>query len=350
MPRESGSSRRLALFDRGNTRCPICLVSFSRAAVAKGSEATLEHAPPKALGGTVVCLTCRDCNAAASRKIDQAVAIAAKAVKDRKAGRGIEVELDIFGTKHTAYLSTDAPMDPAYLAKVGRSALGSKFLDNHRSHDIRLLTEVKRGPVWDADKGITITMKQPDPRHMAVSWLRSAYLLVFSLLGPSGYRYAGSDATRPIRDQIAHPDRDLVPSLLCDFSRCPEPQDAIAIQDSVRPHCWIVKMGAIGVILPHGGSYEHFKGVIDLPDQIRSLKRLWIPAPFGRTPSIELSLRPDSGCREMDLFGHELVIPVQQYERRCIVANQQGRITTFIPSGPITRRVSPAMGHSHHPG
>lgn len=153
-----------------------------------------------------------------------------KAATDRKAGRGTEVELDIFGTKHTAYL------------------------------------------------------------------------LVFSLLGPSGYRYAESDATRSIRDQIAHPDRDLVPSLLCDFSPYPMPQDAIAIQDSAQPHCWIVKMGAIGVILPRGGSYEHFKEVIDLPDQIRSLKRLWRPAPFGRTPSIELSLRPDSGLHTMDLF------------------------------------------------
>ena len=105
MPRESGRSRRLALFDRGNNRCPICLVPFSRTAVAKGSHATLEHAPPKALRGTIVCLTCRDCNAAASRNIDQAVAIAAKAATDRKAGRGIEVELDIFGTKHTAYLT-----------------------------------------------------------------------------------------------------------------------------------------------------------------------------------------------------------------------------------------------------
>ncbi len=338
MPRESGRSRRLALFDRGNTRCPICLVPFSRTAVAKGSDATLEHAPPKALGGTIVCLTCRDCNAAASRKIDQAVAIAAKAATDRKAGRGIEVELDIFGTKHTAYLSTDAPMNPTHLAKIGRSALGRKFLDNHRSHDIRLLTEVKRGPDWDVEKGITITAKQSEPRHIAVSWLRSAYLLVFSLLGPSGYRYAESDATRSVRDQIAHPDRDLVPSLLCDFSPYPTPQDAIAIQNSAQPHCWIVKMGAIGVILPHGGSYEHFKEVIDLPDQIRSLKRLWSPTPFGRTPSIELSLRPDSGLHSMDLFSRELIIPVQQYERRCIIVNQQGPISTFIPSGPITRR------------
>ena len=77
---------------------------------------------------------------------------------------------------------------------------------------------------------------------------------------------------------------------------------------------------------------------MDLPDQIRSLKRLWRPAPFGRTPSIELSLRPDSGFHRTDLFGRELVIPVEQYERRCIIANQQGPVSTFIPSGPITRR------------
>ena len=41
----------------GNTKCPICWTPFtSNAAI------TVEHVPPKSLGGVKACLTCRDCN------------------------------------------------------------------------------------------------------------------------------------------------------------------------------------------------------------------------------------------------------------------------------------------------
>lgn len=338
MSRKTGRARRLAFFDRGNIQCPICLTPFSRNAVAKGSIVTLEHAPPKALGGAVICLTCADCNAGVSRKIDQAVAMADRATMNRNAGRGIEVALDIFGTKHTTYLSPEGGLNSARLPKLSRSPLAKKFLEDHPEHDIHMLAEIKRGPVWDIDKGITLTLKRPEPRHLAVSWLRSEYLLVFSLLGRSGYRYAGSEAIRLIREQIMHPDRELVPSLLYDFSPFPTPKNLIAIQDSAKPYCWIVKLDKMGVILPHGGITKHYNKVIGLPDQIRSLKRSWNPTPFGQIPSFELSLRQDSRLDTCDLFGNELQIPVKEFERRCIVANQQGPICTFIPSGPLTLR------------
>ena len=41
--RRKGRERRLRFFDRGNTRCPICLEPFSREAVRKGQRATLEQ-------------------------------------------------------------------------------------------------------------------------------------------------------------------------------------------------------------------------------------------------------------------------------------------------------------------
>ena len=43
--------------EAGNGRCPICWVPFtSQAAI------TVEHVPPKSLGGIKACLVCRECN------------------------------------------------------------------------------------------------------------------------------------------------------------------------------------------------------------------------------------------------------------------------------------------------
>ena len=42
---------------RGNTYCPLCMCSFNSIVIP-----TLEHIPPKKLGGQVKCLTCKDCN------------------------------------------------------------------------------------------------------------------------------------------------------------------------------------------------------------------------------------------------------------------------------------------------
>ena len=53
---------RLKLFSFGNTQCPICLTRFTERQVELGKKVTLEHAPPKTLGGKVVCLTCEECN------------------------------------------------------------------------------------------------------------------------------------------------------------------------------------------------------------------------------------------------------------------------------------------------
>ena len=260
--------KRLRFFEHGNTRCPICLTSFTRDAVAKGEDVTLEHVPPKTLGGSVKCLTCSKCNSSAGGKLDQAVAMMNRTIMDRKAGRGTKVELDVCGTKHTTYFSPDGAVDAGSVGRRTSSPdaqrLRSQLLSELNGQKIALWAEMKRGPDsdWDLNKGITITLKQPSPNHVVVSWLRSAYLLVFSLLGQRGYRYAESEAIRPIREQIMKPDDELVPSLLCDLSPPPAPKDLIIINNWQQPFCWIVKIGNMGVLLPHSGNAKHYKEVV----------------------------------------------------------------------------------------
>ena len=264
--------KRLRFFERGNTRCPICLTSFTRDAVAKGLDVTLEHAPPKTSGGSVKCLTCTDCNSDAGRKLDQAAAMMNRAMMDRKAGRGIKVELDVCGTKQTTYFSPEGTVDTESVGRRTSDPAVMQMRDQMRDQKIVLLTEMKRRPDsdWDVNKGITITLKQPSPNHVMVSWLRSAYLMVFSLLGQGGYRYAESEAIRPIRQQIMKPDDELAPPLLWNLSPPPS-KDMILIQNRRQPFCWIVKIGSMVGLLPHGGSANHYREVVELADQIKTV-------------------------------------------------------------------------------
>ena len=345
MSRKKGYQSRLRFFDLGNTRCPICLMPFTRDAVEKGVDVTLEHAPPKTLGGSVKCLTCTDCNSSAGRKLDQAAAMMNRAMTDRKAGRGIKVELDVCGTKQTTYFSPEGTVDAE---SVGRHTsdptvmqMRDQMRDQMRGQEIMLLTEMKRGPDWDVNKGITITLKQPPPNHVMISWLRSAYLLVFSLLGQGGYRYAESEAIRPIREQIMKPDVELVPSLFFSLSSSPS-KDMIIIKNQNQPFCWVVKIGGIVVLLPHGGTANHYREVVELAEQIKTVGDLrglrGRPTKFGEGFSRELTLRKDSGQADKDLFGSEFTVPVGEYERRCVVVNQQGLVCTVMPFGPKIRR------------
>ena len=126
------------------------------------------------------------------------------AIRDHEAGRGTKMELDIFGTKHTTYFSPDGIAKSRLYSKFASSPLARRFLDESSGREILLLAELTRGPIWESSKGIAMRIKQPSPNHVAVSWLRSAYLMVFSLLGKGGYRYAESEANTA--DPGADPD------------------------------------------------------------------------------------------------------------------------------------------------
>ena len=341
MNRKKGYQKRLRLFDLGNTQCPICLAPFTRDAVEHSQDATIEHVPPRAVGGSARCLTCIDCNHSAGRSLDQAAATRNKAIRDIETGRGMKVVIDVCGTKHTSYLSPDGVVKNDLDTRLANNPNVESLLNKTELSGRKtvLLAEMTRGPDWDVSKGISLSTRKPSAHRIAVSWLRSAYLLVFCLLGPSGYRYAESEAIRPIRDQIMSPDLEIVPSLLCDVSMLKLPNELIVINNWQKPYCWVVKIGDLGVLLPHGGTAEHYLEVRDMPDKIRPKGVIgWFPSRFGASNSAELSLREDSMHVGRDHFGQEITIAHGDLERKCVLVNQQELLGTFLPSSPVVRR------------
>ena len=77
---------------------PICLVPFTREQIIDGKVVTLEHVPPKFMGGSARCLTCKICNAETGRDIDQLAATTEQDVK---------VTVDIQGKKDSFYITLD---------------------------------------------------------------------------------------------------------------------------------------------------------------------------------------------------------------------------------------------------
>ena len=225
MSRKTGRSKRLGLYDRGNTACPICLTGFTRDQASSGRTVTLEHVPIKALGGKARCLTCRNCNSEAGRGIDQAAAIRAQ---DR-----FGVTVDILGKRDTFMLSLDG------------KALTTPFA-GFSKQDWRDLEDSE-------SQTFTMSLKIPDAKAVAASSLKSAYLAMFSLLGRhGGYSYVQGGALTPIRQRIMDP---LKYSAVGEYV-IKAPDDVslkdIALVSEPLP-CWMLKIADHLVFLPPNG-------------------------------------------------------------------------------------------------
>ena len=250
MSRKNGRRKRLSLYDRGNTACPICLTGFTRDQTSSGRTVTLEHVPIKALGGQARCLTCESCNSKAGRGIDQASAI-------MQGSDRIGVTVNILGKRDTFMLSPDGKeLTPPF---AGFSKQDLRDLQNSES------------------RSFTMSVKVADPRAVAASSLKSAYLAVFSLLGPpGGYSYARNDALTPIRQLIMEPLQgesigEYVFKAPDDIS-CKDIKDIMLVHEPLP--CWMVKIDSHLVVLPLGGD--------SLTNQpLRELRKLSGGQPIG---------------------------------------------------------------------
>jgi hypothetical protein len=208
----SGQQRREYLFNLGAAAlqrirpdlppdhyvCPLCLGGFSRLALTSG-HLTLEDAPPRWIGGGRIALTCRDCNSSA--------------------GLALEPEMQLFEHMFDFAQGTMDRAIPAELrgpagsANVAMRAHGGNIfvLGPPRSNnpDAQTAFEAKlpdlfRTPGARFSVGPTSGFRF---KQSKVGWLKSAYIVAFAALG---YRYAASPELKPIRQQIASPQQELI--------------------------------------------------------------------------------------------------------------------------------------------
>ena len=327
MPRKRPRDRRLEYFGLGNTRCPICLKMFTDEKVVTGNGVTLEHAPPKTLGGREVCLTCEHCNSQASATSDQAV---------KRSKSPPKLRFDVNGTIRSARFWQDGIPSSKMPYGFGSSPAAKAAKRELSKQTIVAVT----GPIhFDQPttiKEISVSQDKATPRFVELSYLRSAYLLVFSLLGKSGYVYAESAAIRPIRQRIMSPDSEVGPSLVRSYGSKRSPRNLITLRNNERPFFWSVRFDdGVCVLLPHGGTENHYRQIVELPVDIKIQGWEWEWQRFGaihvdRWSPIRQSLTGEDG-----LFGREYVtVSKNGWEQRWIVVNEVG---DAMPVGPRNR-------------
>lgn len=309
--RSNPRQQRLNLFKRGNTRCPICLLPFAENDVRDGRSVTLEHAPPKAfrkdfnLKSIPLCLTCVECNNAAGRGMDQAAFDAS-----RKPKSYVEVQ----GVPHTVSISIRDGAVP-HIRMESRSL---SFPSDLNPRDFKLIVKLQ------------------NPRCVNASWLKSAYLSVFSILGPYGYRYAEGDAVRQVRKQIMNPEKEIIKRIpLGDHSD--RAGDWIFMNcESPRP-CWAVNFGVCVVFLPTSWDTSFYDDPERFPlDRKIELGRghFWKRSKFGYY-GVRSVLFDNKDKLEMSLganpFGSDIILDPDGARQRFVLADYRGQSVTMLP-------------------
>ena len=295
--RRTGRDRRLRLrlFRAGNTRCPICLSEFTRSDVASG-KVTLEHAPPKALKGSAICLTCRECNNNASR-IDQHAILAQRAHDEWSSGRGTRVEIDFGGLKKSCrYLpSNPRALLPTRVADLRKGSLKLGALPTTAHPEI--------------NKGIRFRIPR-QPHYESISMIKSAYLMVFSVMGEGGYRYCRSAALEPVREQIMNPREAILTGMfVANGTILPTAKatiTAVFLCHAARPPLWVVPMSnGKTVLLPCGGPVPVDEIVVEGNELTIANKHLtgWLACRFDESAQISGLVSRESGIADGNLVG-----------------------------------------------
>ncbi|MDE0475910.1 MAG: hypothetical protein OXI50_15250 [Gammaproteobacteria bacterium] len=302
MSRTIPQEKRLRLFEQGNTHCPICLTEFTEPEVRAGEAVTLEHAPQESLGGKPACLTCMQCNTGpATGMMDQAVARFYRA--QEQGGYPITVEGD-----------------------------GKRPYTVHPKHyDIekdRIRIRTRRDVVGKSDGPFTLRQTEPWPDAVRLGVLKSAYLMVFSLLGAAGYRYAQGEAVTSIRDMLLSPEKGLVRPFVAFHADTANTEHAVLLWTEYQ--CWAVKICTDVVILPPGGSIDRYRrlaAAIEPPLRLGSTVQ-WTAPKFGGSP---IPGKKSDALKTKHLFGATLPNRRQDY----VVVYEEADMVAVLPvSGP----------------
>ncbi len=307
MSRKSRQDQRLYLYDLGNDRCPICLSSFDRSAVKHGKEVTLEHVPPKGLArnSIAMCLTCAKCNNDAGKGSDLAAISLARQIRS-----GLDLRVDF---PDTPPMTGKWPLD-GKISIFGRPGLN---------------------PPISSDMTFNIKYSLPKSEYAAVSYLKSAYLSVFSLLGPNGYTYAKSKSLLNIRNQIMNPLENMIGNYA--YRSTALDVDINGILMNREQQHWAVKIVDCIVTLPRGGDESFYKraGALETGNRGAFNGPFWNLIKFGldhrasSTVKESIDIKAHFGIE--NLFGIvDEVVDSRGNKREYVVVDHQGSNVSLV--------------------
>ena len=315
MSRTSLQEKRLQFFERGNTHCPICLTPFTEPDVRAGKVVTLEHAPQKSVGGKHACLTCKQCNTGVSAGVDRAVADYHRAQDD--GGYYMTVEEDGERAKlHPKHVQID-----------------------HEAGTVKISRELHKVPAnmrrWltDSPPQVKLTWTRPTDHAIGMGLLKSAYLMVFSLLGEAGYRYAQGEAVSSIREQLLSPEKELIRPLVSSATTTNPhfPEHAVLLTED---QCWLVKIGTNWAILPPGRSIDRYRRLAEAfhAGPLTPGSTVGWPAPkFGGTSPIHG--KKSDALKTKHFFGKPIRFRTHRLQHYVVVYDDSDMVAVLPVSG-----------------
>lgn len=292
---------RIRLFHEGSTAvsrvlgvqgwylCPICGRRFDEGAALAG-ELTLEHVPPRAVGGRGLVLTCRDCNSQTGHSIEAELS---RREENRRFGEfmlGDEPEYE----RHVILNIDGEPVRVAVDKSGGSNRTTFRILgdSNDPAAVERVAAYMSRLAEHGDPTGTTFTVGSGvpyQPRLARVAELKAAFLVSFAKYG---YRYALSPPLVPVRSQLLSPDRRILPDRW--MLRCEEKIESAMLLQVFAPRCLIVLWNGHGVVLPWMSVPEAcLTSVKDLSDESGRLRVSGTPVPWPER--LELLLDREEG-------------------------------------------------------
>jgi len=178
--------------------CPICIRGFDNP-----DELTIEHVPPKSVGGKPLVLTCQDCNNRSGHLLDAHIRTGRDRREVAEGKRETWIKLSQFG--HT--VTAKALFGPG---RIHVTAVPEKSdPEAHRSLFAKL-DEVAATKSMDWGFSIEFSFRHSRLRE-AVGWLRVAYLYAFAALG---YNFILRPELNIIREQFQRPDDRIAPQAM----------------------------------------------------------------------------------------------------------------------------------------
>ena len=175
--------------------CPLCLRLFSTP-----EGLSVEHCPPKSVGGRPRILTCTGCNSPHGHKLDAFIRTEADMAEIRAGRRSVRGRLTQYGKR----LNADITFGPAPGIVVHEG-------NNPKAVDAALGLVQRDIEARAIPPEITLEFAvRHNARKADIAWLRAGYLYAFAAFG---YSYLLRSCSRPIADQIARPGEELLPAL-----------------------------------------------------------------------------------------------------------------------------------------
>jgi HNH endonuclease len=233
---------------RNRYMCPTCLREFGEDDAARGAL-TEEHVPPEALGGAVLALTCSSCNSTSGHRLDHHMVS--------------WHQLLTFGTSLASPLPAQATFGG--VTQRGEALVTDDvFLfagvrkQNHPEIPAALTAEIEGLRAAENLRGTFSLRLKVDERLARIGWMRAAYLVAFCQFG---YSCITTPPYERVRQQIQHPDTELIDPRLVTVDRDADPQNRAIVVPHTPPllaDALIIVCGWYSVILARPDAPDDF--------------------------------------------------------------------------------------------